>query len=76
MLHITCIYYINYIYIYNIYYIYILYKFHFKVEILHKNSYPTKFVDKCIGKFVNNIFVQKSAVITVPKLELRIALQY
>ena len=63
MLHITCIY-------------YILYKFHFKVETLHKNSYPTKFVDKCIGKFVNNIFVQKPAVTTVPKLELRIALQY
>ena len=38
-------------------------KFHFEVETLkktlHKNAYPTKFVDKCIAKFVNNIFVQK-----------------
>ena len=47
-------------------------KFHFEVETLqkklHKNAYPTKFVDKCIAKFVNNIFVQKPVVTTVPKL--------
>ena len=53
-------------------------KFHFEVETLkktlHKNAYPTKFVDKCIAKFVNNIFVQKPVFTTVPKLELRIAL--
>ena len=41
---------------------------HFK-----KNAYPTKFIDKCIAKFVNNIFVQKSAFTTVPKFELRIS---
>ena len=39
-------------------------KFHFEVETLkktlHKNAYPTKFVDKCIAKFVNNIFGQKT----------------
>ena len=55
-------------------------KFHFKVETLkktlHKNAYPAKFVDKCISKFVYNIFVQKSVVTTVPKLELRIVLPY
>ena len=55
-------------------------KFHFEVETLkktlHKNAYPTKFVDKCIAKFVNNIFVQKHLVTTVPKLELRIVLPY
>ena len=55
-------------------------KFHFEVETLkktlHKNAYPTKFVDKCIAKFVNNIFVQKPVVTTVPKLELRIVLPY
>ena len=38
-------------------------KFHFEVETLkktlHKNAYPTKFVDKCTAKFVNDIFVQK-----------------
>ena len=35
-------------------------KFHFEVETLkrklHSNAYPTKFVDKCIAKFFNNIF--------------------
>ena len=53
-------------------------KFHFEVETLkktlHKNGYPTKFVDKCVAKFVHNIFVQKPAFTSVPKLELRIAL--
>ena len=48
-------------------------KFHFEVETLkktlHKNAYPTKFVDKCIAKFVNNIFVQKPLNI-VPKLSI------
>ena len=55
-------------------------KFHFEVETfkktLHKNAYPTKFFDKCIAKFVNNIFVQKPVFTTVPKLELRIMLPY
>ena len=43
-------------------------KFHFEVETLkktlHKNAYPTKFIDKCIAKFVNNIFVQKPVFTT------------
>ena len=43
---------------------------------LHKNAYPTKFIDKCIAKFVNKIFVQKTFASTVPKLELRIVLPY
>ena len=47
-------------------------KFHFEVETLkktlHKNAYPTKFVDKCVPKFVDNIFIQKPAFTTVPKL--------
>ena len=55
-------------------------KFHFEVETLketlHKNAYPTNFVDKCISKFINNIFVQKPVVTTVPKLELRITLPF
>ena len=55
-------------------------KFHFEVETLkktlHKNAYPTKFVDKCVAKFVNNIFIQKPVFITVPKLEFRIVLPY
>ena len=55
-------------------------KFYFEVETLkktlHKNAYPTRFVDKCIAKFVNNIFVQKPVLTTVKKLELRIVLPY
>ena len=55
-------------------------KFYFEVETLkktfHKNAYPTKFVNKCISKFINNIFVQKPVVATVPKLELRITLPF
>ena len=49
-------------------------KFHFEAETLkktlHKNAYPSKFVDKCIERFVNNIFVHKPVVKMVPKLEL------
>ena len=55
------------------------FKFYFEVETfkttLHKNAYHTKFVDKCIAKFVNK-FLQKPIFITVPKLELTIALPY
>ena len=55
-------------------------KFHFEVETLkktlHKDAYPTKFVDKYVGKFVNNIFIQKSVFTTVSKLELRTVLLY
>ena len=43
---------------------------------LQKNAYPTNFVDKCISKFINNIFVQKPVATTVPKLELRITLPF
>ena len=47
-------------------------KFHFETETLKKtldkNASSTKFVDKCIVKFANNIFVQKPVVITVPYL--------
>ena len=35
-------------------------KFHLEVETLkktlHKNAYPTKLVEKCVAKFVDNIF--------------------
>ena len=53
-------------------------KFYFEVETLkktfQKNAYPTKFIDKCVAKFVNKIFIQKPVFITVPKLELRMVL--
>ena len=55
-------------------------KLHFEVETLrktlHKNTYSTKFIDKCVAKSVNNIFIQKPVFTTVPKLELRIVLPY
>ena len=55
-------------------------KFHFEVEplkkTLHKNAYQRNFLDKCISKFINNIFIQKHVVTTVPKLELRITLPF
>ena len=51
-------------------------KFHFEVETVYKNAYPTKFVDKCVVKFVNNIFIQNPVFTTVPKLELRTVLPY
>ena len=55
-------------------------RFHFEVgtlkKTLHKNAYPTKYVDKCVTKFVNNIFIQKPAFTTVPKLKLRIVVPY
>ena len=38
--------------------------------------FPTKFAGKCVSKFVNNMFVQKSVFVTVPKLKLRIVLPY
>ena len=40
------------------------------------NAYPTKFVDKCVAKFVHNTLIQKPVFTTVPKLELRIVLPY
>ena len=43
---------------------------------VYLNLLTTKFVDKCISKFINNIFVQKPVVTTVPKLELRITLPF
>ena len=55
-------------------------KFRFEVETLkktlHKNAYPTKLVEKCVAKFVDNIFIQKPAFTTIQKFELRIVLPY
>lgn len=41
-----------------------------------KNAYSTKFVEKCVVNFVNNIFAQKTYAASVPKLDFRIALPY
>ena len=55
-------------------------KFHHEVDklkkILSKNAYPQKFIDKCIQKFLNNIFIQRLQISTVSKKELIIILPY
>ena len=55
-------------------------KFHHEVDklktILSKNAYLQKFVDKCIQKFYNNMYIQTPKVPYVPKKELIIILPY
>ena len=55
-------------------------KFHHEVDklknILSRNAYPQKFVDKCIQKFLNDTYIQTSKVPSVPKKELIIILPY
>ena len=55
-------------------------KFHHEVgrlkNILLKKVYPKKFIDKCIQKFLNNMFIRRSQIPTVPKKELIIIFLY
>ena len=55
-------------------------KFHHEVDklkkILSKNAYPQKFIDKCIQKFLNNMFIQRLQIHSAPKKELRITVPY
>ena len=55
-------------------------KFHHEVDklkkILSKNAYPQKFIDKCIQKFLNNMFIQRLQIPSVLKKELIITLPY
>ena len=55
-------------------------KFHHEVDklrkILSKNAYPQKFVDKCIQRVLNNMYIQTPKVPSVPKKELIIILLY
>ena len=55
-------------------------KFYHEVDKLKKNllknAYPQKVIDKCILKFLNNIFIQRPQIPTVPKKELKIIWQY
>ena len=39
-----------------------------------ENPYPQKFTDKCIQKFLNNMFIHRAQIPTVPKKELIIIL--
>ena len=49
-------------------------KFHFEIEklkeILLFNGYFNKFIDKCISKFMNKLYIKKPAVSKVPKKQL------
>ena len=45
-------------------------------KILSKNAYPQKFIDKCIQKFLNNMFIQRPQIPTVPRKELKTILRY
>ena len=55
-------------------------KFHHEVDklkkILSENAYPQKFIDKCIQKLLNNMFIQRLQIPSVPKKELTITLPY
>ena len=55
-------------------------KFHSEVDklkkIFSKNAYNQKFIDKCIQKFLNNMFIQRQQLRIVPKKELIIVLLY
>ena len=55
-------------------------KFHHEVDklkkILSKNTYPQNFIDKCIQKCLNNMFIQRLQIPSVPKKELVIILPY
>ena len=55
-------------------------KFHMELEklkeILAKNAYPHKFIDKCTYKFLNRIFEHKPKDTTVPQKKLKIVLPY
>ena len=57
-----------------------LLKFHHEADklkkILSKNAYPQKFINKCLQKFLNNMFIQRLQIPGVPKKELRITLPY
>ena len=57
-------------------------KFHFEIlkqklkEILLSNGYSNKFIDKCISKFTNKLYIKKPVMLTVPKKQLYLVLPY
>ena len=55
-------------------------KFHFGIEklkeILLSNGYFNKFIDKCISKFMNKLYIKKPVMLTVPKKQLYLVLPY
>ena len=57
-----------------------MFKFHFEIEklkeILLSNEYSHKFIDKCISKFMNKLYIKKPVVSKVPKKQLYLVLRF
>ena len=55
-------------------------KFHFEIEKLKEtllsNGYSNKFIDKCISKFTNKLYIKKPVMLTVPKKQLYLVLPF
>ena len=55
-------------------------KFHLEIEklkeILLSNGYSNKFIDKCISKFMNKLYIKKPVMLTVPKKQLYLVLPF
>ena len=55
-------------------------KFHSEIqklkEILLSNGYSNKFIDKCISKFVNKLYIKKPVLLIVPKKQLYLVLPF
>ena len=53
-------------------------KFHFEIEklkeILLSNGYSNKFINKCISKFMNKLYIKKPVMLAVPKKQLYLVL--
>ena len=45
-------------------------------KIFSKNGYPSRFVDKCISRFLNKLYEKKELVHTVPKMDLLLVLPF
>ena len=55
-------------------------KFHFEIEklkeILSSNGYRNIFIEKCISKFMNKLYIKKYVMLTVPKKQLYLVLPF
>ena len=55
-------------------------KFQFEIEklkdILLSNGYSNKFIDKCISKFMNKLYIKKPVILTVPNKQLYLVLPF
>ena len=57
-----------------------MFKFHFEIEKLQEivlsNGYSNKFIDTCISKFMNKLYIKKPVMLTVPKKQLCLLLPF